>query len=813
METLVQDVRYAIRMLRKSPGFTVVAVVVLALGIGANTAIFSVVNAVLLRPLPFQDPGRLVQVWHVPPPQSFHGMTRFAVSPGHYLDWASQNHAFEQTAIYRFSEYDVTGKDEPEAVPAIRVSPDFFSVLRARPVLGRFFVPEENEPGHQHVVVVSQGFWQTHLGSSPDIVGKSITLDTQPYTIVGVMPTRFRFPNSSNPKTQPQLWTPLAWSGEERLVRGNHNYHVMARLKVGLDAKQAQAEMNTISARLEREYPEDDKGWGAVVIPLRDQLVGDVRPALLVLLGAVAFVLLIACANVANLVLVKTLGRQKEIAIRTALGASRVRVLRQILSETVMLALTGGAVGLLVAHLGVRLIIAFLAQSMPRSEDIAVDAWVLAFTLTVSLLTGVMAGLAPALRATKSNLNDSLKQGLGRTDVESGGNRTRSALVVSEVALALVLLIGAGLMIRSLWQLRGVDPGLDAHNVLTMSFALPRVKYAQPVQQVSFFEQLLQRVQALPGVECAGAIDALPIGGDGSTQPIAVEAQPLLAMSEQPEVAVRAIETGFLHTMRIPVHQGREFNASDIDGKLPVILVSESMAKRFWPGQNPIGKHLTMSFSPGKSRAVVGVVGDVKQDGLDVIEPIATLYVPLAQNPSPYMSVVVRTSAQPASVVSAVANAVHQLDREQPMPDAITMDDILAASLSHQRFSMFLLSACSGLALLLAAIGIYSVLSYSVRRRLPEIGIRMALGAQRKDLLATVLGQALRLSLLGVGIGTAAAFALTRLMASQLFGITPTDPFTFLSVTTLLMLVALASCYVPARRATQVDPVVALRDE
>jgi putative ABC transport system permease protein len=812
METLLDDLRFGFRMLRKAPGFTMVAVVVLALGIGANTAIFSVVNAVLLRPLPFQDSDRLVQVWHVPPPKSFPGMTRFSVSPANYLDWEKQSHAFESMAIYGYSNYSLAGSGDPESVTGIRVSPEFFSILRIHPILGRVFLPEENQTGRGRVAVLSQSFWQTHFASDPDIVGRTILLDSLTYSVVGVIPTRTAFPTSSDPKAQPQLWTPLAWTDAERAIRGNHNYLVIARLSPGADVKQAGAEMSTISSRLEQQYPEDDKGWGATVVPLREQLVGDVRPALMVLLGAVGFVLLIACANVANLVLVKTLARQKEIAIRTALGASSVRVARQILSETLLLALTGAVLGLILAHFGVELIVAFLAQSLPRTTDITVDGWVLAFTLVISLLTGLAAGLVPAVRASKTNLNDSLKQGVGRTDADSGDSRMRSVLVVSEVALSLVLLIGAGLMVRSLSRLRNVDPGMDSYNVLTMSFALSSTKYNKPIQQIGFYDQLLQRVRALPGVASAGAIDSLPLGG-GSIQPIAVEGRPQVPMSEQPEVAVRVVEPGFIATMRIPLLQGRQLSSSDVADRPSVIVVSESMAKRFWPGQDPIGKRLKMTFSPEKSREIVGVVGDVKGDGLDVLEPVATLYVPLAQQPTPYMSLVVRTSAPPNTLISAISNAVHEVDREQPVVGVITMDDIVANSLSHQRFSMLLLSAFSGLAVVLAAIGIYSVLAYSVRRRIREIGVRMALGARRADILQMILGQGTKLVFIGTGIGIAAALGLTRLMSSQLFGVTATDPVTFLSVAALIVLVALAACYIPARRATKVDPMVALRYE
>ena len=813
METLIQDIRFSARMLRKAPAFTVVAVVVLALGIGANTAIFSVVNAVLLKPLPFRDPERLVQVWHVPPAKSFPGMTRFSVSPANYIDWAGQNHVFEKMAIYGYDNYNLAGKSEPEPVFAVTVSPDFFSVLGAMPMLGRTFLPEENQAGHGHVVVLSQGFWQSHFAADPSIVGRAISLNSESYTVVGVIPSKLVFPTSSDPKAQTQMWTPLAWTDAKRAVRGNHNYLVIGRLNSNATVQRAQAEMNTISARLEQAYPADDKGWGAVVVPLRDQLVGGVRPALLVLLGAVGFVLLISCANVANLVLVKTLARQKEIAIRTALGASSVRVVRQILSETMMLGLAGGIVGLFLAHYGVRLIVAFLAQSLPRATGIGVDAPVLTFTLAVSVMTGIIAGLIPALRANRANINDSLKQGVGRTDADSGGNRIRSGLVISEVALSLVLLIGAGLMLRSLWQLRSVDPGVDPHNVVTTTVTLSPTKYAKPEQQVAFFDQLLQRLRSLPGVVSAGAIDALPVSGGGSTQPVAAEGHPTVPMSEQPEVAVRVVEPGFFETMKVPLLQGRLLNVSDVADRPQVILVSQSMAKRFWPGQNPIGKHLTMTFFPEKSREVVGVVGDIKQDGLDIIDPVATLYLPLAQHSTPEMSLVMRTSAPSSTLVSAFTNAMHEIDREQPGLDVLSMDEILADSLSQQRFNMLLLAAFSGLALLLAAIGIYSVLAYSVRRRVREIGVRMALGAQRGDILRMILGQGTKLALIGAGIGVAGALALTRLMSSQLFGVTPTDPITFVSVSALIVLVALLACYIPARRATKVDPMVALRYE
>ena len=567
MDTLVQDIRFGLRMLLKAPGFTAVAIIVLALGIGANTAIFSVVNAVLLRPLPYPQPDRLVQVWHTPPQSSFPGAKIFSVSPANYLDWVNQNRSFEQLAIYGFMSFNLTGKGEPESLIATRVSSNFFSVLRTQPMAGRVFTSEEDSSGHGKVVIISHAFWQSHFGADPNTVGQTISLNSESYTIVGIMPAKFAFPTSSDPKFQTQMWTPIAWTDKDRSVRGNHNFLVIGRLKLDTTLEQAKAEMTTISSRLEQQYPADDKGWGATIIPMREQMVGEVRTALMILLGAVGFVLLIACANVANLVLVKTLARQKEIAIRTALGASSFRVLRQILAETLMLSLCGGLLGLAVAHFGVRLIVAFLAQQLPFAANISLDVPVLVFTLLVSILTGVIAGVVPAFRATKTNLNDSLKAGLGRTDADSGGNRTRSVLVVSEMALSLVLLVGAGLMIRTLSQLRNVDSGMDAHNVVITDLQLSRVKYAKPVQQFAFYDQLLRRLRTLPGVQSASAIDIMPLSGGGSTQPIAVEGRPMVPMAEQPEVPVRIVEPDFMRTMHIPLLQGRMLNTADTEDR------------------------------------------------------------------------------------------------------------------------------------------------------------------------------------------------------------------------------------------------------
>ena len=814
MTKLLQDLRYGLRVLRKSPGFAAVAMLVLALGIGANTAIFSVVNAVLLRPLPFEDPARIVHVWHVPPPKSFPGITRFSVSTANYLDWRRQNDVFEDMAIYTGSSMNLTGGDKAESLMAATVAPNFFSVLGVKPLLGRTFLAGEDEPGQNHKVVLTHAFWQSRFGGDRNIVGKQITLDDEPYTVVGVMGPKFMYP-----MWEEKLWTPLTLSAKERVVRGEHHSIVIARLKRGVDIKQAQTEMSTISDRLARQYPEDDKDWGAVVVPLREDIVGDVRPALLVLLGAVAFVLLIACANVANLLLARALARSKEIAIRTALGASRVRLIQQLMFETILLALGGGMAGLAVAKFGVDLIVHFLAQQLPRATEISLDASVLGFTLAISLLTGIIAGIVPSWKLSKANVNETLKQGLGRAG-DSGGNRTRSVLVVCEVALSLVLLAGAGLMIRSLWNLRSTNPGFDTRNVLTFSLPIPRTRYKSPTEEINFWNQALARIRALPGVETAAAVDDLPFNG-GSHQPIAIEGRPAVAMSEQPEVDVRVISTGYLRAMHIPLVRGRDFNDGDTADKPGAILISEAMAKRFWPNEDALGKRLTMTFAPEKIREVVGIVGDVKLDGLDQAELNSAIYEPLAQISAPPsgewrsfgLDVVVRTTTPPATLVSAVTNSVHEIDPQQAVAHVMTMDQFMAESISPQRFNMLLLATFAGLALVLAAIGIYSVLSYAVRRRVREIGIRMALGAQIRDVLRLVVFEGMKPAVAGMLIGLTGALLLGRVLAKLVFGVKTTDPVTFAAVSILLMAVALLATVVPAYRATRVDPMRTLRDE
>ena len=815
MRNLFSDFCFSLRLLRRNPAFSAAAIVVLALGIGANTAIFSVVNAVLLRPLPFDDASHIMQVWHVPPAKSFPGMTMFAVSPANYLDWHSQSSSFAQMAAYGFRSFTVGGTERPEAIQAGTVASDFFPLLRVQPLFGRTFAPEEDQAGQGHVVVLGYNFWRDHFASERNIVGRNILLDGETYSVIGVMPETFRFPSWA------KLWVPLAWTNDTRAVRGNHNYAVIARLKKNVDMRQAQAELSAISMRLEQLYPEDDKGWGATVLPLREQLVGDVRAALLVLLGAVAFVLLIACANVANLVLAKTLARRKEIAIRTALGASRLVVLRQILAETVLLSVAGGGLGLFLAYFGITLIVKVLGDRIPPFMQVTLDVPVLAFTLLLSVVAGVLAGLIPSVRFTKADVNEALKQGQSRGTSDARGRGTRRLLVISEVALSLVLLIGAGLMIRSLWELRKVQPGFDPHNVLTMTVPLPRNRFSSPFGQINFFQDALARVRALPGVESAGVIDDLPLNGGGSHQPFTIEGRPAPPMSEQPEVDVRVISPGYLRAMHIPIVRGRDLNDSDFEGRPAAVLISESLARRFWPNEDPIGRHITLTFFPNVVREIVGIVGDTKQDSLDETRPVATIYHALAQLTTPPsepwrsfpMSFAVRTNSDPMNSVTAVTGAIHQAAPDLPVVDVMSMNEIIAQSVSPQRFNMLLLACFAGLALVLAAVGIYSVLSYTVRRRAREIGIRIALGASHQDVIRMILADGLKPILVGVVLGLTAAVALSRVVSSLIYGVRATDPLTFAAVAVLLLLVGVFATILPAYRATRIEPVRILREE
>jgi predicted permease len=808
MTTVGQDLRYSLRTLRKSPGFAAAAIGILALGIGANTALFSVVDAVLLRPLPFPEPGQVMRLQEAPPPPAEVGRTG-PVSPANYLDWRGQSHAFAALAAYRGGSLTWTGRQEPEALTAATVAGDFFSVLAVRPLLGRVFAPGEEEPGHDDVVILSQALWQSRFGSDPRVLGRELVLDGRRHTVVGVMPA-LRVA-AWYPATV-QVWKPLAWTAEERAVRGERQLNVIARLKPGVDRLQAQAEMDTLAGRLAQAYPDTDKGWSAVVQPLHEYLTGRARPALFLLLGAVAFVLLIACANVANLVLVRTLGRSKEMAIRGTLGASRGRLVRQLVAEALLLALAGAALGLYLAHFGVALLVGFLGDLLPPGLDVHLDLRILAFTLGISLFAGLAAGLAPAWSFLRSDPHRALQRGLGRTDATAGGRRTRGALVVAEVALSLVLLLGAALMIESLGVLQRDDPGCDPHGVLTLVLGLPQQQYPQPRQQSAFFDRMLTRLRALPGVEAAATVDQLPLTEPGLNEPVAIPGRTTGALAEQPQVAVRLISPGYLRTLRIGLRRGRDFTATDALDRPAVVLISESMARRFWPGEDPLGKRLVLGLAPRVSQEVVGVVADVKVDGLRVAGAVPTVYQAMAQRPWPATTFVVRAKTRPESLVPAVARTIHSEDRDLPLLEVATLDSAVAAMLAQERFSMLLLSAFAGLALLLAAVGIYSVLSYTVGRRAQEIGVRMALGAQVRDVLRLVVVEGMRPTLLGIVLGLGAALALGRALASLFYGVSVADPILFGAVGLVLAGVALLASAGPAWRAARVPPSEALQE-
>ena len=807
LRTVWKDLRYGVRTLVKSPAFTVVAVLSLALGIGANTAIFSVVNGVLLRPLPYPESESVVAVWHTPPQASFPGMKRFSVSPANYLDWKEQSRAYEEMAIYQYAGLSLSAGADPVPVTGAAVSSDFFSVLRTQASKGRTFSPEEEQQGREQVVVLGHGLWQRAFGADPNVIGQTVTLNSRPYNVVGVMPAGFEFP------AEAELWVPLAWDAAERQTRSIHDYLVIARLKPGASLEQARAEMSTISSRLEQQYPEANKGWGAAVIPLQEDIVGDVRPALLVLFSAVGFVLLIACANVANLMLARGASRRKEIALRIALGATRGRIVRQLLCESVLLSVAGGLLGLLLADWGGRLLVRLSSGSLPNTAEVGVDAWALGFTLLVSLAAGVVAGVAPALQFSKNELAQTLKQGTGRSAAGSMRQRTRKALVVCEVALSLILLVGAGLMIRSFWKLQNVDPGFDVSNTLTLSVGLPSTRYSEPQQQLAFHDRVLDQVRALPGVVAVGSTTTIPLTGGGSKQPFSVEGRPAPPLSEQPLAQTRYVSPDYFKAIGIPLKQGRAFEDRDRDGAPQVVIISEAMARHFWPGENAVGKRLTASFHEKLGpREIVGVVGDVKSNGLDD-EGGSTMYLPFRQAPRPWITFVARASSDPQGFVQPVSKAVYAVDREQAISSVRTMEQVMAESLSGRRFNMTLLMTFAALALALAAVGVYGVMNYSVMLRRRELGIRIALGARALDVLRLVLGQGLALTLIGVAVGMAGAYALTRLMESLLYGVTATDFLTFGSVSGVIILVGLLASFLPARRATKVDPMIALRSE
>jgi predicted permease len=802
MRAALADLRYAIRVLFRTPSFALAVVAVLSLGIGANTAIFSIVNAVLLRPLPFREPDGLIRLFHEPPQNAFPGIHRFSVSPANFYDWKRDAQAFERMAIYRFRQFTLTGSGEPEAILAGAVEADFFKVVREQPLLGRVFLDEENAPSRSHVAILSEGFWKSHFGGARDIAGRTMTLDGEAYAIVGIMPARFTV--ASWGVTARPIWVPVAYTDEQRAVRENHNAQVVARLKPGVTPAQAQSELDVISKRLEAQYPQANAGWGATVVPLQELIVGDVRTSLVMLLAAVGLVLLIACANVGNLLFARALARRKEIAIRSALGAGRARVFQQLLVESLLLAFIGGGAGVLLAYLGLDAGAALLANQVPRADEISIDGRVLLFALGASIVTGILAGAMPALRAGRTDLNEALKEG-GRAD-GAVGIRTRRVLIVCEVALSVVLLMGAGVMVRSLTALRSVDAGFSAQNVLTLRITLPQTRYKTPADIGTFYSRTLERLRALPGVESAAAVDDLPVTG-GSVQPIVLEGHAELLPRDQPTVEVRKVTPGYFRTMNVPVMRGRDVSASDAQ----VMLVSRAAAKLLWGDADPIGRRVTLPLqSRTMVKEVIGIVGDVKQGELS--QPAApTVYEFTREHDWRGLVLVLKTAVPPLSVVPAATAAIHEIDAMQPIEDIRTMTAVVDETLVSQRFSALLLGLFAAVALTLAAVGIYSVLSYIVRGRSREIGIRTALGAQTKDVVRLVVFEGMTPALIGIAAGAACALLSARLLEKLVFGVSASDPITLAIVAGTLALVALLASLVPAYRASRVDPLAVLR--
>ena len=810
LEEAARDFRHALRMLLRNPGFTVVAVLTLALGIGANTAIFSVINSVLLHPLPYHDPDNLVMVWES---NSQHRNPHNTVSPPNFLDWQSRNTVFSSMAFVFDERDNLTGNGEPQEVVVQDVSASFFSLLGVDPIIGPGFTPENGQPGHANVVILSYGLWKERFAGDPAVVGKSILLNGHPETVVGVAPQNFNWfiKDGSLTGAKPQMWSPFVFpqSFHDHKQIGRF-MTVVARLHPGATHSQAKTQMK-------QEYSDFNGHWGVNVVPLRQQISGDLRPALLVLFGAVAFVLLIACANVSSLLLARAASREREMAIRTAIGASRWRIARQLLMESLLLALIGGGIGVALAVWGTNALLAASPRNLLDLRFVSMDLHVLTFALAATLLAGLLFGFLPSYISAHSRISETLKEG-GRGS--SSANRrafARNAFVVAQLGLALVLLTGSGLLIRSFVRLIGVDPGFDTGHLLTFKIALPRSKYGTDPLRMAFFQQLLARISAVPGVRSASMESFPPLTGLGAATGVHVLSQPSLALSDLPVANVGVVGPDYFATMSIPLRVGRLFNAQELAEEKHVTIINQAFADKYLHGVNPLGQKAAIymkSFAENEIQPseIIGVVGDVHQIGLDT-SPEPTVYWPHPELVMSRMTILVRTSNDPLAMVSAARNELQQIDPELPMAAVAPMDQLLADSLSRSRFTMLLLGIFAAVALVLAAVGIYGLIAYSVTQRTQELGIRIALGAQRRDVLRLVLGQGTRLTLLGVTVGVLAGLGFARLLSTLLFGVSATDPLTFACVAALLGLVGLAACYIPARRATRVDPIVALRYE
>ncbi len=801
MDTLLRDIRFGFRGLSKRPGFTIIALLALALGIGANTAIFSLVNAVVLQPLPYTEPDQLVWAWG-----KFPGGNRASVSPADYLDFRNQNKTFEQFGAMGTTSRpaNLTGSGEPERLMASVVTGNFFQALGVTPALGRGFSLDNEKPGNDQVTVLSYGLWQKRFAGNPGIVNQRILLDGKSFEVIGVMGKDITFPQTA------ELWVPMNFDGDpEMKVRAAHFIRPIGRLKQGVTLAQAQADIDGIAAQLAQQFPASNNGWSLRLEPLRERLIGSGKTTLFILFGAVGFVLLIACANVANLLLVRAAARQKEVALRTALGASRVRIIRQLLTESLLLALVGGALGALIAAWGIDLLVMLNRDSIPPTAVVKIDVTVLAFTFGISVLTGLLFGIAPALRTVKLNLSDTLKEG-GRSDGEGAlRNRTRSLLVVFESAIAVVLLVAAGLLVRSLIALQNTNPGFDANNVLTLRVDLSRAKYDKPEKTANFWQSLEQRLSGLPGVETVGFITELPLSGQMNDAPFTVEGRPPATPEQKFGADFRRVNQNYFQALRIPVLRGRNFTEQEVRDSAQVIVVSQALVDTAFPNEEALGKRLLTVLSD-KPFEIIGIVGDIRHRAME-LQPYAAMYLPTYRPGG--TTVVVRTQGDPLSLGPAVRKEVQEIDRDQPVSALRTMDDWIARSTATPRYRTTLLALFAALAMVLAATGIYGVMSYSVAQRTHEIGVRMALGARRSAVLGLIIRQGMLLVVVGLVIGLAGAFAVTRVMSSLLFGVGAKDPITFAVVAVLLSIVALIACYVPARRATKIDPLEALRYE
>jgi putative ABC transport system permease protein len=804
MDALLKDLRYGFRRLLKSPGFSMVVILTLGLGIGANTAIFSVVNAVLLRPLPYRDPDNLVTINHFYPGLN---LTASVSVPG-FRDYHAQIKAFGGMAVEVPFGANLTGKGEPERLQGARASGELFTTLGVPALIGRALEPGEDQVGHEHVTVLSSGLWRRLYGARPDVLSQTLSLNGEPYQIVGVMPPDFRDPFGR----AIDLWVPITFQPADFADnrRTNEFLSLIARVKPGVTIDQAARETTAFAEQLKKDYPNNyGPKWTLLTTTLNERARGNIKPTLFVLLGAVGFVLLIACANVANLLLARAAGRLREIALRTALGATRFQLARQLLTESVMLSLAGGGIGLLLAYWGVHSTALINPALLPQTGGIALDAAVLVFTLAVAIATGVLFGLVPAVQLSSADLHETLKEGGRQSSSARSGSVVRRGLVVAEVALALTLLTGAGLLLKSVSKLSDVNPGFDAHRLLTANLALPQSRYPTDTAQGAFFDQVLPRIAALPGVQSVGATTTLPFGGQWSTASFQVEGYTPPTGQPGPWGDVRLVSPDFFKTLQVPLKAGRFFTDADVRGAQRVTIVDDELVKRYFAHEDPIGKRI--GFPPNWA-TIVGVVGHTMHEGLDA-EARVQYYFPYKQNSRPFMALAIRTAGDPAALVGAVRAAVQSVDRDEPLAAVRTMDDLITQSMGSRRFAMLLLALFAGIALTLAAIGIYGVMSYSVAERAREMGVRMAIGAARADVLRLVLGQGMRLAVLGVVLGVGAAFGLTRFIQKQLFDVQPTDPATFGAVVAVLATVAIAATLIPALRATRVDPAIVLREE